>query len=222
MKKIDYDKIFSISDPVSNRAFRGSIVDDSKAKPEISRAESKIDDFVPIYHFMGEANPKDVIWTANAHPLIFSETLINLLIQNNLTGWDTYPVEVYDKNKNLVKSNYYGFIITGRASFVDYTRSKIVIKKLGNKETPHIRGRYFYNDQWDGTDFFMEDADQENRFNMFRYCTERVYMLLKKYKIKNIYFENVIQSDIWYYTIENGASPRLKNILNKMLIKASN
>ncbi len=219
---IDYNKIFTFSDPISNRAFRGSISEFSKTDAEISRGERKINDFVSVDYFMGEPLPKDVIWTGNAHPLIFSESVIDILIKNKITGWETYPVKVYDKSLKEIPRKFFGFIICGRSNFVDYTRSEIVIKRLGIKDTPYVRGLYFFNDHWDESDFFMEKSDPDKKINMRRYCTERVYQIFRKNKIINLAFEKVTQFDIWYYSLENGATSRLKNILNDLLKKASN
>jgi hypothetical protein len=216
---IDYTKIFTFHDPISNRPYRGTINNFLDSEAEISRGEKKISDTIKVNHAMGENFPKDVIWTSNAHPLIFSESVIELFIKNNITGWDTYSVKLYDKNYNEIKSNYFGFIIKGRSSFVDYYRSDILIKKLGVKETPFIKGMYFYNDQWDGSDFFMQDADPDNKINMHRYCSSKVYDLFKKNKIRNIAFENVVEYSIWYYTLEVGASLRMKEIINKLFVK---
>lgn len=219
---IDYTKIYTFRDPSSARAFRGAIMDHSEASAEVSRGEAIIDHFVKVGHFMGEAMPKDVIWTANAHPLVFSEFVIDLLIENNISGWETYPVKIYDKYFKEIPEKYFGFIICGRANFVDYTRSEIIIKRLGIKDTPHVRGIYFYTDQWDGSDFFMENSDPDDKITMSRYCTERVFKLFKKNKVRNLAFEKVVESDIWYYSLENGATPRLQQILNDLLNKSGN
>ncbi len=68
----------------------------------------------------------------------------------------------------------------------------------------------------------MENPDPDNTINMFRYCTGRVYQVLKKNKITNMTFENLIQTDILYYRISIGAGQKLKIILDDLIIKACN
>jgi hypothetical protein len=214
---IDYKKIYTFFDPISNRAFRGSIFDFSKADPSISRGEKPLDNVVEVFYSMGEINPKDIIWTTNAHPLILSEVVIEIFTKNNFSGWDTYPVQVFDKNRKELKKKYFGLVINGRADYVDFRRSELISKKIGFNYAPHVKGRYFNNDKWDGTDFFMEYPDLDNKINMFRYCTDRVYKSLKKNKITNLNFENLTETDILYDSLAIGAGQKLQSQLGELM-----
>ena len=219
---INYKEIYTFFDPVSRKAFRGSIFDFHKSDAIISRGEKHINEIVKVMYTMGGRQPKDVIWTTNADPLILSENVIELFIKNKFTGWDIYQAQVFDKNLIEVPNKYFGLVIKGRADYVDYSRSEIITKKLGLSEAPHVKGRYFKNDNWDGSDFFMENPDPDNRINMFRYCTGRVYQALKKNMISNMTFENLIQTDILYSSLSIGAGQKLKIILDDLIIKACN
>jgi len=219
---INYKEIYTFFDPVSNNAYRGSIFDFPKSDATISRGENHVNGIVKVMYSMGGAQPKDVIWTTNGHPLILSEKVVDLFIKNKFTGWDTYQVQVFDKKLIEVPIKYFGLIINGRADYVDYSRSEIITKKIVYSDAPHVKGRYFYNDIWDGSDFFMENPDPDNKINMFRYCTDRVYQVLKKNKITNITFENLIQTDIFYHSLSIGAGQNLKHVLDNLIKKASN
>lgn len=219
---IDYKELYTFFDPVSKKAFRGSIFDFPKSDATISRGENQINEFVKIMYSMGGTQPKDVIWTTNSAPMIISEPVIDLFVINKFTGWDIYQVKVFDKNLIEIPKKYFGLIIKGRAEYVDYSRSEIISKKIGFNNASHIKGRYFYKDNWDGSDFFMENPNPDDKINMFRYCTGRVYQIFKKNNITNITFENLIETDILFDSVSIGAGPKTQKILDDLINKTSN
>lgn len=219
---IYYKELYTFFDPISKKAFRGSIFDFPKSEATISRGENHINEIVKVMYSMGGTQPSDIIWTTNSAPMILSETLIDLLVINKFTGWDTYQVKVLDKNLTEIPKKYFGLIIKGRAEYVDYSRSEVISKMIGFYNAPHIKGRYFYTDNWDGSDFFMENPNPDNKINMFRYCTERVYQIFKKNNITNITFENLIETDILFDSVTIGAGQKIQKILDDLINKASN
>lgn len=94
------------------------------------------------------------------HPYIISNRTVKLLEENHVTGWKTYPVEIYDKKGNLI-SGYQGFSVTGRGGSM--------------KENKWRRS------DWDGSDIFIIG-------NIGHYVTERVKILLEENKIKSAEF----------------------------------
>lgn len=201
---LNYDKIYKIGDPVSNRPFRGEIDDFDLAKPEISRGENKVNEKVPVKHSMGGKTLYDVIWTTNAFPMIVSERVIELFKTNGITGWKTYNVEIYSKKNEFIDQKYYGLIITGRCGYRDFSKNSIVMDKIGIMTEPHSKGIYFKDDDWDGSDLFMCKPDENGKSTMFRFCTQKVADLIKKEKIKNLSLEKVndFTMSISLYNIE--------------------
>ncbi len=193
---IDYNKIFEISDWFSNRPFRGGIAKYDLAEPEISRGEKDVKGVVTVKHEMGGKTLYDVIWTTNAYPLIVSERVIDLFKSNGITGWKTYKVQVRSKQNELINQKYFGLIITGRCGHRDYSKSSIVLGKIGIHIEPHIKGFYFDKDYWDGSDLFMSNPDQEGNSTMHRFCTQKVVDLFEKEKIKNVVFEKLNDSTL--------------------------
>ena len=191
---IDYGKIFWIREFQSNRPFRGVIENYDLAEPAISRGETKLDEIVHVKHSMGGTVLYNVIWTTNSFPMIVSKRVIDLFSSYSITGWKTYNVEIYSKKKELIDVDYYGLIITGRCGYRDYSKSSIVMDTIGITTEPHLKGIYFKDDSWDGSDLFMFDPDEKGRTNMYRFCTEKVVQLMEKEKIKNISFEKVTDS----------------------------
>jgi len=193
---IDYNKIFIISDWLSNRPFRGEISNYTQAEPEISRGEKDVNGIVTIKHAMGGNTLYDIIWTTNAHPLIVSERIINLFKSNGITGWKTYKVQIRSKKDELIDQKYFGLIITGRCGYRDYSKSTIVLDKVGVYTKPHVKGFYFKKDFWDGSDLFMCIPDDSGQSTMYRFCTRKVVDLFEKEKIKNILFKNLNDSTL--------------------------
>ncbi|MGJ8716438.1 MAG: hypothetical protein ACSHXG_15135 [Maribacter stanieri] len=190
---INYNKIFQIRECNSNRPFRGKIENFNFATPEISRVEISLTEIVAVKHTMGGKTLYDIIWTTNAFPLIVSKRVIELFKSNAITGWKTYDVKIYSKKDELIDKNYFGLIITGRCGYRDYSTSSIVMDKIGITAEPHLKGYYFKDDFWDGSDLFMSNPDEKGEAPMYRFCSERVVQLFKKEKIQNIVFKEVTE-----------------------------
>ncbi|WP_139062115.1 hypothetical protein [Ochrovirga pacifica] len=193
-----------IGETHSNRPFRGEIENSDLAEPEISRGEKENLEVIPVKHSMGGKSLYDIIWTTNAFPLIVSERTIELFKSNGISGWKTYNVEIYSKKNEFIKQKYYGLIITGRCGYRDYSKSSIVMNKIGITMEPHSKGFYFKDNYWDGSDLFMCNPDENGNSNMFRFCTQKVADLFKKEKIKNISLEKTTDfyMSISLYNIE--------------------
>lgn len=218
---MNYNTFYEISDPLGNRSYRGSINEYEFANAEISRGEEAISEIVTVHHEMGGAEPMDTVWTTNAHPLIVRETIINDFIAHKITGWKTYEVKVLTKKKALSSNKYYGLIITGRCGFLDYSRGSVIRKTIGiSQNEPHVKDIRFDKDFWDGSDLFMCNPDPEGKINMFRFCTEKVYKVLKK--TKNLEFQCVPDIVHSFFMLESGASDREKNELETLLNNAKN
>ncbi|WP_214114707.1 hypothetical protein [Aequorivita echinoideorum] len=190
-KMLNYDKIYKIGESFSNKPFRGVIENYDLAEPEISRGEKEVSEIVPVKHSMGGKSLYDIIWTTNAYPLIVSERIIELFKSNGITGWKTYNVKIYSKKNELIDQKFFGLIITGRCGHRDFSKSSIVLDKIGIYTEPHIKGFYFEKDYWDGSDLFMDNPDENGNTTVFRFCSQKVVDLFKKEKIKNINFTNL-------------------------------
>lgn len=58
---------------------------------------------------------------SNLRPI--SDKVLEILIDNNITGWKTYPIQVFDKKGNEVPG-YHGFSIIGRCKDLDISLLK--------------------------------------------------------------------------------------------------
>ncbi len=113
---------------------------------------------------------------------LISDKVYELLKDFNITGWRTYPIELYDKKDHLI-SGYNGFSITGRGGKFDKNYELGYFDKEKHHFGATTRGVYDLNN-WDGSDFFIINP-------RWIIVTERVMKLLRKNKIDAIEYEKL-------------------------------
>lgn len=125
-------------------------------------------------------------WGAKFTPI--SDKVLHLLVENNITGWKTYPIEVYDKFGNEIKG-YHGLSITGRCKDIDLSLLDEKVNYQYRKDGPvyqYYRGYPLDLSTWDGCDMFLFSGTSA------LFITRRVYNIFKKNKITNFAPENVM------------------------------
>lgn len=125
---------------------------------------------------------EDILWTQLVRAVCVSGRLIELLNENEISGWAIYPVEVYDLNGVSVP-DYYGFAITGPVYEADYSRSTVFVKPSPvprGKSSETYKGLYFDESQWTSSDMFWVDGVQV--------VVEKVVRLFKEHNIGNVRF----------------------------------
>lgn len=105
---------------------------------------------------------------------LVSQRVVDLLKENEITGWDNYPITLYDKKGNIVEG-YYGFSVLGRGGkftrIWNYGWDKEIQKSF-------LASRGIYDiSQWDGSDIFLVHN------NGWIIITERVMKLMKSIKV---------------------------------------
>ena len=108
--------------------------------------------------------------------MLISDRLKQLLFDNNITGWTSYPIRMYDKRGNEVYG-YSGFSVTGRCGGTLEYRTDKVCYANGYR---FFEGLSFDIAQWDGSDIFMVNG------NRSIIITKLVYKLFKENKIDAI------------------------------------
>ena len=108
--------------------------------------------------------------------MLISDRLKQLLFDNNITGWKSYPIRMYDKRGNEVYG-YSGFSVTGRCGGTLEYRTDKVCYANGYR---FFEGLSFDIAQWDGSDIFMVNG------NRSIIITKLVYKLFKENKIDAI------------------------------------
>jgi len=125
-----------------------------------------------LFHFL---------WSAFPPIVCVSTFVVELFRSNGVTGWMTYPVEVYGKTGELLPG-YHGFAVTGGECRRDRSRSQIITKQAipGGKPFGVYIGLYFHEEDWDGSDIFRVSSSGGT------IVTEKVKQILKKSKVSNV------------------------------------
>jgi hypothetical protein len=122
----------------------------------------------------------DIMWSDSIHIIAISENIQSLLLANQITGWKTYPITVFNR-EGIELKGYSGLSIIGKECRRDRSRSQIITKQAVPNGEPFdvYKGLYFDESDWDGSDIFLV---QHNRIVV----TERVRKIFIKNKIRNV------------------------------------
>jgi hypothetical protein len=114
---------------------------------------------------------------------LFHEEVLEKFVKEGITGWGIYPVEIFKKGKSKEKiEGYYGLKVSGRCGDRDENRSTVIQEINPFTLKNRLKGTYFENDEWDGTDFFMLNGGG------YIFVTQRVKEFLTRAKVKEVEF----------------------------------
>jgi hypothetical protein len=131
----------------------------------------------------------DILGTGHCNLYLISDKFKKTLEENNLTGWKTYPIILFDKQGQKIP-NYHGLSISGRCSKEDFSESKIIEKKFvekgpivkfykGLKVTPDTE-----------VDFFMPPV------SLTIYLSKNAALILQKNKLKHLKLTPIDQIEL--------------------------
>ena len=189
------EKIFELADPLTVEPFRLRSRLPANAKAEgidvelLSQGKSQI--VKPIQFDAAQGRKAtDFLWTQLIKPVCVSDRVIRILEEYDVTGWSTYPVQVFDA-EGVLHDSYHGLVVTGAVCEADYTRSAIVTKPSPTprgKSYDVYRGLYFDEDQWDGSDMFWVGG--------VRVVVDKVRTLFERHRIENVRFTPLAEREI--------------------------
>jgi hypothetical protein len=183
-----FDRIFSLGESGSRRAFRGDM--DIGTREEafgLTRAEVHPFHPVPIKWAMGSSKPMPVMWTTFVAPIIVADSVVQVLRSHGFTGWSLYDVTVRDKQDQLIPG-YSGLSVTGRCGNIDWASGIEVPRIFPAGIFPVWKGLFFDPESWDGSDFFMP-AEPVG----YVFVVEAVKKALERAKIRNMGFTPLAQ-----------------------------
>ncbi len=186
LTSLDYSKLFKLVDPLANRPLRLETVRDAvwlTIRDDVwplYRGQLKLSEPLKLRAYMG-GQATDFLWTGYPPLVCVSSRVVELLTEHEITGWDTYPVEVYGR-KGEPLPGYHDFAVTGPECRRDRSRSEILTRQdvPGGKPFQVYKGLYFDESRWDGSDMFLV------RPVGGIVVTEKVYRLFKKEKVSNV------------------------------------
>ena len=178
---MDFQELFRLGDDFKHGAFRAS------PEEEIDGwavAKGLCEPPKRFNHFMG-SRLYDLIGTGRAVFDLVSQRLIAVLRDDDFTGWQSYPADVYGKKGEPI-DGYEVLIITGRCGPIQWEKGTKTRKPppvpQGQGYDAWV-GMYFDPVSWDGSDLFMPEDMTTN------IITEPVKTALVKAKITNVSFE---------------------------------
>ena len=135
-------------------------------------------------HYMGGAAPKDLVPTGYVGPILVSDRVVNVLREHQFTGWNTYPVTLLGKKKEVIP-RYHGLTVTGRCGQPDDRLSPVEWREPLVPNGPRIQvrvGLYFDPATWTGEDIFSPPGSG------WCFVTERVKAAVEKTELTNLRF----------------------------------
>ena len=184
--KINYSDFYYLIDPLVSKFIRLGI---QKPVPQFKliigafRNEINFEQPLILVQESGRL-VVDILWSSYPPVFVVSQTILDILIDNKLFGWNTYPVKVFDKELQTL-NNYFGFAVTGRVGNQDFNRGQIEIippTRKGGKPHKAFKGLYFIDDEWDGNDFCVTG------FGGGPVVTKNVVNIFKESNVKNVAF----------------------------------
>jgi hypothetical protein len=182
---LDFSRFYELYDPVASRPLRLSpegysdwLTTDQAI--ELFRGRLRLDTPSRLGAYMGD-QAMDFLWSGLIPLVCMLDRVVDILRTNNITGWSTYPVEVYGRKGELL-FGYYGFAVTGSECRRDRSRSQVITKQAvpGGKPFEVYKGLYFYEEGWDGSDIFIV------RKYGGTVVTDKVYKILRRAKVTNV------------------------------------
>jgi hypothetical protein len=181
-----FERLYVLDDPFAKRYLRGRMEYDGDAL-SLTLGEAQTDEAIAVKWAMGGREPADVVWTTLLSPLLIHCRIRDLLLEERVTGWTTYPVLLSGKNGKPYP-DYVGLSVLGRCGTQDLTRSSVVVKQYPGGWFPHLKGQYFDESSWDGHDLFMERRNARGSGNAAIFASEKVVQAAWRAKVTNVSF----------------------------------
>lgn len=152
---IDYDHLWELDDAANRDSM--IVVPTSRQHNEevwaIVKGEFRPQNPIEYRYYM-RSRCKDLMATGIPGRYLLSNRVVEALHNGKFTGWTTYPVAITNKTGGPILG-YHGFSITGRCGPRDASRSEKVRKQYRGGVSWELKGLYFDEKSWDGSDIFM-------------------------------------------------------------------
>ena len=201
-KLLRTDTLFELSDPMAVEPFRLRSRLPANARAGgidvelLSQGKSKLEK--PIQFDVAQGlKATDFLWTQLVTPVCVLERVIDILRKKEVTGWSTYPVEVFDQKGNLC-ADYHGLAVTGGICEADYSRSVVVTKPPPTSRGKSIdvyKGLYFDESKWDGSDMFWVGG--------VRVVVDKVKRIFEQNKVENVRITPLAEREIRVRYVRN-------------------
>jgi len=155
----DYRRFYALGERFTRGTFRVHALGELPGGDPLGLTRGEISTQEPVcFHHDEGSRLKDHIGTTQALLHLVSDRFVGVL--EGFSGWRAYPVEVYDKDGELVPG-YHGLAMTGRCGPIDDDLSPVMVLPPPvpqGKAMPHRIGIRFWPETWDGSDLFMPEG----------------------------------------------------------------
>jgi len=196
----NYSELYILEDPINSSYLRldfAEIIQNMNQFLALFRGEVEIDEPIKFKKTKG-GNLSDVLWSTLPPFFVISTKLRDIFVNNGLTGWKTYEIEIIDRELST-KTEYWGFSCTGKVGEQDISKGKILIKpppRIGGKSYKVLKGMYFKDDYWDGSDFCVLG------YGGGPIVSDKVVKVFNLFEIENIKFLPLSEYEIDIKTLE--------------------
>ncbi len=136
----------------------------------------------------------DVLNPSSVSLHLVSNRFVQLLEANKITGYTTFPVRLFNKQREEV-FQYSGLSITGRCDKIDWDKSPVITKRL----VPHGPECEFYN----GASISFQNYIPTNWFlpetSLSIIVTEKLKLIIDEYNISNVVLKDVDEKEYMKY-----------------------
>lgn len=182
---LDFSRFHELSDPLATRPLRLSVLKYSRWVTnayawELFRGRVYLDRPLNLGIQSG-GQLTHFLWSSFPPIVCISTYVVELLQAYGVTGWTTYPVEIYGR-KGEPLTGFNGFAVTGSECRRDRSRSEILTRQAV-PEGEHFevyKGLYFYEEDWDGSDIFRV------RSSGGTIVIDKVKKIFKQAKVTNV------------------------------------
>lgn len=137
---------------------------------------------------LGRTKPSDFVRTTYANPLLISDRVRTLLIDNRVTGWRSWPCSIVGKHGEKYDYNFLG--VSGRCGPINHNVDSIVSRRKGLIDVEFVRGMYFDLSGWDGSDICMPDGGG------YRIITKKLRDIFVNNKLKNCEMTDIREVEV--------------------------
>ncbi len=180
---------FDFSSKLSSSTIQAYLVDLNIDHLKLIKGNYSDINFPIIFKQKYGSKLNDILDTGHAGFFLISDRMKSILEENRLTGWKTFPIQLYDKKGKEI-SGYQGFSVIGKCGPTRYDNCEIIEKRL----VPNGPLCKYYKgvsiDTWDGDDFVTPEGTYET------FISKRAADILMKNKISNMELKNLADSEI--------------------------
>lgn len=167
------------------------------------RGEQRHDQPLELVEIRKNMRPVDYVGCGLVGITLISERMRDVLVRNEVSGWDTYPVDVHTVKGDPIPG-YRGLIVNGRTGPILWDERTPIWMKAYAKGVPPmegLRGIPVDMSSWDGSDIFVESGRATHIF-----VTSRLKTIIERSKLTNIQFTPPDELEQLYLEDRDGTS----------------